>query len=54
MPPLDDVIEGIAAIMDKALTPDDGGNPEAGKAIIRQISEATRHQFEQMRQSKQG
>ena len=48
IPPADDVIEGIAEIMDRALTPDDGGNNEAGKAILRQISEAGRQQFEQM------
>ena len=53
MPPIDDVIEGIAAIMDKALTPDDGGNREAGKAIVRQISDASRQQLETIRHQKQ-
>jgi AcrR family transcriptional regulator len=45
IPPTDDIIEAIADIMDKALTPQDGGNSEAGKAIIRQIIAASRHQF---------
>ena len=45
MPPMEDVIEGIAAIMDRALTPPDVDN-EVGKAIIRQIAEAGRQQFE--------
>lgn len=45
IPPVEAVIEGIAAIMDKALTPEDGGNLEAGKAILRQIVEASRQQF---------
>lgn len=45
IPPLDDVIEGIAAIMDRALTPADGGNPEAGKAIVRQIVQQARQQL---------
>ena len=44
-PPLEDVIEGIAAIMDRALTPDDGGNSEAGKAIVRQIAEQGRQRL---------
>ena len=45
IPPLDDVIEGIAAIMDRALTPANGGNSEAGKAIVRQIVEKARQQL---------
>jgi TetR/AcrR family acrAB operon transcriptional repressor len=50
IPPIDDIIEGIAVIMDKALTPTDGGNPEAGREILRQIIEASRQQFEAMNQ----
>lgn len=45
-PPMDDLIEGIAEIMDRALTPPDAANSEAGKRIIRQIAEATRRQLE--------
>lgn len=45
IPPLEDVIEGIAAIMDRALTPADGGNAEAGKAIVRQIAELGRQRL---------
>lgn len=48
MPPMEDVIEGIADIMDRALTPPDGDSSEAGKAIVRQIAEAGRLQFEAM------
>ncbi|MFZ0548426.1 MAG: TetR/AcrR family transcriptional regulator [Candidatus Promineifilaceae bacterium] len=48
IPPLDDVIEGIAFIMDRALTPENGGNSEVGKAIVRQLAEAGRLQYEQM------
>lgn len=40
MPPMDDVIEGIAFLMDQALTPPGGGNREAGKAIVRKIADA--------------
>lgn len=46
IPPTEDVIEGIATILGRALTPADGGNREAGKAIVRQISDAARAQFE--------
>lgn len=46
IPPIDDVIESIADIMDRALTPDDGGDSEAGKTIVRQIVETARQQIE--------
>lgn len=49
IPPTEDIIEGIAEIMDRALTPDDGGNSEAGKAILQQISEAAQQAFEETR-----
>jgi TetR/AcrR family acrAB operon transcriptional repressor len=44
IPPTEDVVEGIADFMDRALTPDDGGDSEAGKAILRHIVEASRQQ----------
>lgn len=47
IPPTEDIIEGIADIMDRALTPEDGGNNEAGKMILKQIAEAARQQLEQ-------
>lgn len=53
IPPTDDVIEGIAQIMDRALTPADGGNREAGIAIVRQLSEAGLQAFEQSKQENQ-
>ncbi len=49
IPATGDLIEAIAEIMDRALTPADGGNSEAGKAIIRQIADAARQQFEHSR-----
>lgn len=49
IPPIEAVIEGIAALMDKALTPDNGGNPEASKAILQQIVTASQQQFEAIR-----
>ena len=45
IPPTDDIIEGIADFMDRALTPEDGGNSDAGKAIIRQLVEAGQQQI---------
>ncbi|GAB5519117.1 MAG: helix-turn-helix domain-containing protein [Rhodothermales bacterium] len=45
IPPTGALIEGIADFMDRALTPADGGNSEAGKAIIRQMVAAGRAQL---------
>ena len=47
VPPTDAIIEGIAQIMDRALTPEGGGNSEAGKAVVRKIAEVARQRFEQ-------
>ena len=44
-PPIDDVIEGIAAIMDAALTPAIGGDSSVGKTILRQVFEAGRQRY---------
>lgn len=46
IPPFDALVEGIADLLDRALTPPDGGNSEAGKKIIRQLVEAARAQLE--------
>ncbi|MBZ0297474.1 MAG: TetR/AcrR family transcriptional regulator [Anaerolineae bacterium] len=53
IPPLDDLIEGIADIMERALVPEGGGDTEAGKAIVRQIFDASRQQYEQMNETEQ-
>lgn len=42
IPPVDDVIEGIALLMDRALEPQGGGSREAGKAIIKELFETGR------------
>ena len=49
MPPTEAVIEGIAAMMDRAFTPD-GVDPEKGKIILLQLANAGRQQFEMMKQ----
>lgn len=52
IPALDDLIEGIAALMDRALTPANGGDHEASKLIVRQIADAARQRMEQAKESK--
>jgi TetR/AcrR family acrAB operon transcriptional repressor len=51
-PPYEIVMEGLADMMDRALTPEDGGNSAAGKAVLRQIATAVRAQLEQLHQAK--
>jgi TetR/AcrR family acrAB operon transcriptional repressor len=46
MPPFDAVFETIATMMDRAFTPEGGGNSEAGKAVIRRIMATAREQFD--------
>jgi AcrR family transcriptional regulator len=46
IPPFDDLMEAIAALMDRALAPKEGGNLEAGKAIIHDFATAALSQFE--------
>jgi len=53
IPPLDDLIEGIATIMDRALTPEGGVDSAIGKAIIHQIFNASRQQYQQREASGQ-
>ena len=50
-PSLNDLIDGIADFMDRALVPPDGGNREAGKAILQQIFDSGLQQYEQMQAS---
>jgi AcrR family transcriptional regulator len=52
-PPYDAVMEALADIMDRALQPQDGGNSEAGKAILRQITASARAQLEQIKQTRE-
>lgn len=46
IPPTDEVIEAIAVFMDRALIPEDGGNSEAGKQVLRDIAAATVSYYE--------
>lgn len=40
IPPTHELLEGIADLLDRALTPTDGGNNNAGKVIVRNMYEA--------------
>jgi hypothetical protein len=44
-------MEALGDMMDRLLTPEDGGNREGGKAVIRQIAANARAQFDQMKQA---
>ena len=46
-PSFEDTVEGLAQLLDRGLAPKDGGNREAAKAIIQQISGALREQWKQ-------
>jgi TetR/AcrR family acrAB operon transcriptional repressor len=48
-PPDEVVWEAVADMMDRLLTPEDGGDNEAGKAVFRQIAAAACAQMEQTR-----
>lgn len=45
IPPITDIVEGIALIMDSALTVDGNGNDDIGKEIINQIAITKRQQY---------
>lgn len=52
-PPYEAVLEALADMMDRLLTPEGGANNEAGKDVIRQLVEAGRAQLEQAKQAKE-
>lgn len=52
IPPLEDVIEGIATIMDRALTPEEMDSSDVGKGIVRQVAESSKQLYEQVRSAK--
>jgi TetR/AcrR family acrAB operon transcriptional repressor len=51
LPPYETVMETIADMLDRLLTPPDGGNSDAGKEVIRQLAATAQAQFERMQQS---
>jgi AcrR family transcriptional regulator len=48
VPPYDELLETIAEMFDRMLTPEDGGNIEAGKSVLRQIAIEARTFFDQI------
>jgi hypothetical protein len=51
IPPFDTTMEALGDMMDRLLTPEDGGNSEGGKVVIRQLAANARAQFDQMKQA---
>ena len=45
VPPYDELMETIAEMLDRMLTPEDGGNLEAGKNVLRRLAESARANF---------
>src|SRR5262249_34122205 len=45
LPPVPVVLEALADLMERWLSPEDGGNSEAGKDVIRQIVATTRERL---------
>lgn len=50
IPPYEAVAEEMAGMMDRWLAPEDGGDSEAGKAVIRQVAAAVRARIGEMGQ----
>ena len=52
IPPIEEIIEGIAELMDTALTPAGGGNTEIGKTIIQQLFDAGQQQYQDLQENR--
>lgn len=48
IPPFEDIIDGLAKLLDRGFAPEGGGNREGGKALIVQMVEAMRAQIKQV------
>lgn len=48
LPPYEAVMETLADMLDRLFTPDDGGDSEAGKAVIQQLAATARQHFEEI------
>ena len=47
-PPYEELLETIAEMFDRMLTPENGGNVEAGKSVLRQFATEAQAFFDQM------
>jgi hypothetical protein len=52
IPPVDDVLDGIADFMDRALTPPGGGDTEAVKIFVRKMVEAGKSRLARAQEGK--
>jgi AcrR family transcriptional regulator len=52
-PPYDEVMETMAEMFDRLLKPEDGGNPEAGKNVLRKLAATARDYFQQLDQTEE-
>ena len=48
LPPFERVMDTLADMLDRLLTPEDGGNSEAGKAVIRALAATSRANLERI------
>lgn len=48
VPPYDELLETIAEMLDRMLTPEGGGNTEAGKEVLRQLAQEAQRFFDQL------
>ncbi len=47
-PPLDALLAATADMLERALTPEDGGDSQAGRAVLRRLGQAVQAQFAQL------
>lgn len=52
-PPYEVLLDTIAEMLDRLLTPEDGGNREAGKAVLQRFAQTAQEHFAQFHLSKQ-
>ena len=52
VPPFEDAMEGFALLLDRGLSPEDGGNREAAKAIVQQVVQGLQTQLQQMKEAR--
>ena len=48
LPSYDELLETIAKMLDRMLTPEGGGNTEAGKEVLRQLAQEAQRFFDQL------
>ena len=54
MPPYEELLDTVAEMFDRMLTPEDGGDLEAGKNVLRQMAETARTHYDRMKEQPEG